>query len=362
MSDVYKELAKKLDELPQGFPPTESGIELKILKKIYRPEDAEVAMQLMAWGETAEKIAERFEKSTDEMRAILDDMAKRGQIASFTARGKQRYLLAPFLPGIYEFQVYRLDRDLVEMFEEYLPTLAKRVGGYKPGVARTVPINAQIEPGKQIQRYEDVRKMIEDSVSFRIIECICRKERDIEGHPCDHTLENCLSFSKEENAYDYFTIGGKTISKQEALEVLEGAAEEGLVHSAFYNIKHGQGSICNCCSCCCGVLRGVKEFEAPHMIAMSDFVAVIDQDECVECGVCADERCPMEAITEEDSGYVVQSERCIGCGVCTVTCPTEAISLVRKPESEQEAPPDTMKDWAMERTANRTKAVESPKE
>ena len=143
---------------------------------------------------------------------------------------------------------------------------------------------------------------------------------------------------------------------------MEGAAEEGLVHSAFYNVKDGQGSICNCCSCCCAVLRGVKEFEAPHMMANSDFVAVINQDECVACGLCADERCPMEAIAQEDNRYVVQPDRCIGCGVCTVTCPTEAISLVRKPESEQDEPPDDMKDWAMQRTTNRTKAVESKRE
>jgi len=357
MSDVYTELARKLHELPQGFPPTESGVELRILRKLYRPEDAEVAAKLMPWGETAEKIADRLAKSPDEMQAILDDMANRGQIASFTSGGRQRYLLAPFLPGIYEFQVYRLDKELVEMFEEYLPTLVKAVGGYKPGVARTVPIHAKIEPGKQVHRYEDVQGMIEQCTSFRIIECICRKERGIEGHPCKHTLENCLSFSKEENAYDYFSLGGRIISKQEALEVLKSAAEEGLVHNAFYNVKEGQGSICNCCSCCCAVLRGVKDFGAPHLMASSDFVAVIDHGECVECGVCADERCPMEAIEKEDSGYVVQPERCIGCGVCTVTCPTEAIALVRRPESEQDEPPETMKDWSARRIANRAKAV-----
>ena len=34
MTDVYKRLAKKLDELPNGYPETESGVELKILEKI----------------------------------------------------------------------------------------------------------------------------------------------------------------------------------------------------------------------------------------------------------------------------------------------------------------------------------------
>ena len=32
MTDVYKRLARKLDKLPHGFPPTDSGVELQILR------------------------------------------------------------------------------------------------------------------------------------------------------------------------------------------------------------------------------------------------------------------------------------------------------------------------------------------
>ncbi len=39
--------------------------------------------------------------------------------------GAQTYFLAPFVVGIYEYQVYRLDKELVELFEEYFPTLVK---------------------------------------------------------------------------------------------------------------------------------------------------------------------------------------------------------------------------------------------
>ena len=67
-------------------------------------------------------------------------------------------------------------------------------------------------------------------------------------------------------------------------------------------------------------------------MAKSNFVAMINQETCEECGTCADERCPMDAIAEDNGGYRVKPERCIGCGVCTTTCPTESISLIRKPE------------------------------
>ena len=69
MTDVYKRLAKKLDDLPNGFPSTESGVELKILQKIFTPEDAELALKIRPIPETAAQIAERLGKPIDEMDA-----------------------------------------------------------------------------------------------------------------------------------------------------------------------------------------------------------------------------------------------------------------------------------------------------
>jgi electron transport complex protein RnfB len=148
-------------------------------------------------------------------------------------------------------------------------------------------------------------------------------------------------------------LGGKVISKEKALKLIEKTEEEGLVHNVFYNTKEGHFAVCNCCPCCCAVMRGLKEFKAPYIVAGSNFVAVIDQDSCSECGVCAEERCPMDAIEEENNVYKVLSDVCIGCGVCTVTCPTESITLVRRPESEQDQPPENMKEWSIKRSANR---------
>lgn len=353
MSDVYERLAKRLDELPHGYPATDSGVELKILQKIFTPEDAEMALKLKPIPETAEAVAERLGKPVSEIRTVLDNMAKNGQIGSFKMSGGQSYVLAPFIVGIYEFQVYRLDKELVDLIEEYVPTLFKTLGGHEPAIARTVPVNVQVEAEGQIHLYEDIVKMIEGAKSFNLMECICRQERALEGHPCEHTLEACLTFSREEGAYDYFSLGGRRISKEEALEVLKNAEEEGLVHNTFYNTKQGHFAVCNCCPCCCGVFRGVKEFKAPYFLAKSNFIASIDQETCSECGVCAEERCPVEAIAEEDSGYKVQSDVCIGCGVCTVICPTESINLVRKPESEQDVPPKDIADWFAKRAASR---------
>ena len=353
MTDVFKQLAERLDQLPHGYPATESGVELKILKKIFSPEDAEMALNLKYFPETADDIAERLGEPVDDIRTFLDEMALKGQIGSSTSKGQQTYMLAPFVIGFYEYQVYRLDKELVDLFEEYMPILSKTLGGYEPAIGRTIPINTNLKQDTQIRPYEDLTKMLETAKSFRVIDCICRKERAIAGEPCDHSIEVCLSFSKEEGAYDYFSRGGRIISKDEAFKLIAQTEEEGLIHNVFYNTKDGHGAVCNCCSCGCGLMRAAKEYGAAHTLAKSNYVAVIDPDECTVCGVCADERCHVDAISQGDERYQVISELCIGCGVCAVACPTDAITLVERPESDQEVPPDDFVEWSIKRAENR---------
>jgi len=104
MSNVYKRLAKKLDEMPQGFPATESGIELNILRKVFSSEDAEMALNLRPMPETAKAIAERLGTSVETMRNTLDEMAKKGQIVSVTRQGDQTMHLVLFSPVFGNFR------------------------------------------------------------------------------------------------------------------------------------------------------------------------------------------------------------------------------------------------------------------
>jgi len=351
MTDVYERLAKKLDDLPNGFPATESGVELKILKKIFSPEDAEMALKLRPIPETAEVIAERLGKPVDEMEAILDSMVKKGQIGSAKMKGQQVYIFFPFIFGIFEFQLNRMDKEFAELMREYSPHLITTVGAYAPPIMRVVPVNVQVDAQHTILPYEDLRQMFEKAKSFQVMDCICKKEQALLGKPCKHSLEVCLAFANNEDAFDKYP-SGRIISREEALEVIKKADEEGLVHATF-NVQSGQMFVCNCCTCCCGMLVGVKRFNAPHLMAKSNFVSIIDQDTCAACGTCAEERCPMEAIVQQDGTYMVQPDRCIGCGVCVSTCPTESITLIRKPETDQTQPPAHLFDWYFKRAENR---------
>ena len=349
--DVYKRLAKKLDELPNGYPSTDSEVELKILKKIFAPEEAEMALLMKPIPEAVEAIADRIGKPIPEMQAILDDMVVKGQIGSFKLGGQRFYMLFPFVIGIYEFQLNRMDKDFLGLVHEYEPDLLKTFGAHKPAVARVIPVQKEVEGELTVFLYEDVRRMIEESRSFQLSDCICRKEKAMNGHECNHTRQGCLTLSPEENAFDGHRLG-EIITKEEATKVITKAEEDGLVHCT-YNVQQGHMFICNCCSCCCGMLRAVKDFQAPYMVARSNFVASIDADSCAACGDCAEGRCPMDAITENDNAFEVSLERCIGCGVCTSVCPTESIALVRRAEGELDIPPDHLMEWNVQRAANR---------
>jgi len=283
-------------------------------------------------------------------------MAEAGQIFSFKIRGRQRYMLAPFVVGIYEFQLPRMDAELAEMFEEYAPTLMRTLGGSSPSLARVIPVNRTIDATAEVLRYESVREMMQRARSFRVMDCICRTEKAALGEPCSHTLETCLAFSPEVDAYETFPSWGRSITREEALQVLDRAEQEGLVHCT-YNLERQNMFVCNCCSCCCGFLRGVKEFEAPHILVRSNFVATIDADTCIVCGLCAEDRCPMDAIEEGDDAYAVLEERCIGCGVCTVDCPTDSVSLSPRPEEEQTRPPGNVVSWSFKRAVSRAGPV-----
>ena len=168
MTDVFQNLAQKLNEMPNGFPATESGVELKILQKIFEPHEARMALNIRPVPETAASIAERLGEPLAEMTASLDNMASKGQIACFKLAGQKMYIFVPFLIGIYELQLNRIDKELAELFEEYEPMLTKTIGGYEPAYTRVVPINSKISADLQINRYEDIHQLIDGAKSFRL--------------------------------------------------------------------------------------------------------------------------------------------------------------------------------------------------
>jgi NAD-dependent dihydropyrimidine dehydrogenase PreA subunit len=338
---IYKKLARHLDNLPGGFPSTESGVELRILEKLFSPEEAQFALYLSLIPEEAHVIARRAGVAVEDAARRLSSMALKGLINRMDAEGKPPlYLAAQYAIGIWEAQVNTLDEDLARMMEEYGPTLIREA--WKKPQLRTIPVNRSLAGELKVMTYENAEELLRDVKKCVVAPCICRKERKLLGQGCDKPMETCLVFNSA--ATYYLRNGlGREISRAEALDVLKQADEAGLVLQPT-NAKKVV-NICCCCGDCCGVLRVLKTFPKPADMVSSAFSAVTDPEKCTGCGIC-EERCQMDAVRLIDGTASVDADRCIGCGLCVSTCPTQAVTLIRKAEADQsEIPRNVVASW-----------------
>jgi ferredoxin len=348
--DVYRGLAQRLDAIPNGFPATESGVELKLLAKIFEPEEAALAAEMSLTREPAEAIAARAGADPKTAYRTLKTMVRKGQIRVSRKDRKLVFGLMPFVVGIYEEQLPRLDRELAMLFEQYYQEVKGPFTHYAPPFLRVIPVEEAIPAGIEIYPYERATELLESAKAWGVRECICRLQQKLIGEGCDRPVENCLVFAPVEGVFDRSEVT-RAITKEEAKSILFEAEEAGLVHSPG-NYQDGNYYICNCCTCCCGLLRNVAESGVPTVIARSDFVAIADTEACAGCGDCV-ARCQFGALVVVDELCLVDAERCVGCGLCTTVCPTEALHLYRRAEGEVPPPPMTSKEWRAQRALAR---------
>jgi electron transport complex protein RnfB len=336
--DLYLQLREFMDTLPAGYPSTPSGVEIKILKKLFTPEQAELAMKLTKEPEEVKSIAARTGLDEDELSQKLEEMAQKGCIFRVRDGDKRRYQAYQFIVGLYEFQVKTLDREFSEMFEEYLPHLGLSMASVKTKQMRVIPMESSVEATSTVAPYNQVRDLVRQQDTLCLQQCICRKEQGLLGHECDRPQEVCLGFG--DFARFYIDNGlGRQISVEEALEVLDRAEESALVLCPTNSQKIE--AICCCCPCCCPTLKYGKLAPRPADFVLAHYEAEIDPDLCTGCALCLD-RCQMDAIEEGDDVWEIVDGRCIGCGLCVSECPTDAISLVARPGVE--APPASFND------------------
>ena len=331
-TDTYEKLAKHLDDLPGGFPRTESGVEIRILHRLFTPGDAELAPHLTLIPEEPRVIAHRAKIPVEEATRRLKEMNKKGLILEVQRKGKPPlYMANQFVVGFWEAQVNRLSRELVEDFEEYFPSLITASIWKKAPQLRTIPVEKSIAVQPEVMPYERAEELVRNNKTFAVSNCICRQEQHILGKGCDKPVESCMTFGGAA-ASVVQTGRGRAISQDEALAILHRAEETGLVLQPA-NAKDPL-FICTCCGCCCGVLRSLKRFPAPGKIVATPFWVSHNTETCKGCGLCT-KRCQMEAFHLDKKKAILNPDRCIGCGLCVSTCPTQSLSLVRKPKEVQ---------------------------
>lgn len=334
---IYEKLREHLDSLPAAYPKTQSGVELKILEKLFTEEEAEMACRLKPIPETAQQVAERLVRDPQKVSDLLYRMSRKGLILRLKFNGVYHYMATMFIVGIFEFQVKNLDQGMAQFFDDYAhEALYRELIRPQTPQLRVVPVQESLDSAIEIKPYDELRKIIESQKTIVLTECICRKKSGLLGHPCSKPLESCFVFGAMGEYYIENGMG-RRVGKEEALGILKKNEEAGLVPSPA-NAQRVRG-MCSCCACCCGILKAIKLHAHPSNLVKSNYFAQVDDSLCAGCETCL-ERCQMEAIFMQDDRATIDLKRCVGCGLCVTTCPNKALSLRQKGPQDHYVPPE----------------------
>ncbi len=347
---VYKQLASLLDSLPNRFPATRTGVEIRLLKKIFAHDEAALASAMSPTGEPAAVITGRAGVDAKEGRDNLKKMAAKGLITVRRGEGEFTFALKPFVVGFYENQLPRMDAEMAALFEEYFNETQGSLLRDAPAHHRVIPVEQAIPFQIEIQPYDRASALLDKALSWGVRDCICRVQQKLVGKGCDRPVNSCLVFAPVKNVFDRSKTD-RVITKEEALKILQTTEEAGLVHTVG-NYRDGIDYICNCCTCCCGILRGIAQYGIASAVAHSDFFLVVEADACTGCNNCIG-RCQFNALSASDGVVAVDYHHCMGCGVCVVACSTDALHLERRPEAEISVMPDGPVEWGVQRQASR---------
>ncbi len=331
---MYQALQERIDGYALGFPATESGVEMRILERLFAEDEARMYLHLTRDLEPVSAIAERAGKTEAETSALLERMTAKGVTFPKTVDNIKFYAAAPFMHGFFENNAWlQEDKELAALMEQYL------TGGFvaKGKALRTIPVNQSMEDSKTVLPFDDVMKIIDSKERIGVMPCACAKHMKTLETGCHRPLEVCIGF----DFYAEYCIEGlgvgRWIDREEARVILETANKAGLVHQTGGN-RMSTECLCNCCPDCCGSMKIFKQIPAPSKIAGSNYQARLSEEDCVLCETCID-RCPMNALTVSEDALMLDSQRCIGCGLCVTECPTGGILLERKDREKPIAPP-----------------------
>ncbi|MBA3010451.1 MAG: 4Fe-4S dicluster domain-containing protein [Proteobacteria bacterium] len=348
---TYRLLQERLDLYSMGFPPTQSGIEIKILKYLFTEQDAVLFLALSPALESPDIISDRIHKPLEETAAHLDQMAEKGLLFRLKKGTTHRYGAIPFVHGLFEFQVKTLKPDLAKMVGDYFDeAFDQAMQKNAKHFLRVIPVNKSIDLTHHVASYEDAVQILSSKDAIVVAECICRKRTRIIDQGCGKPLEACFMFGSMGQYYLDKKMG-RQISLDEAIEILKDCREAGLVTQPA--TAQNPSGMCNCCGDCCGVLGAIGKHPAPASIVFSNHIVTMTENECSGCELCL-ERCQMDALTLNEDGKIgVAENRCIGCGLCVTTCPVEALKLIDKPDKELRIPPESMGEQMMKMAKSR---------
>jgi ferredoxin len=195
----------------------------------------------------------------------------------------------------------------------------------------TVEEEINLQDLEQVIPYACARDIVlQNPDHIVVLECPCRVVRP---NPC-LPLDVCLIIGEPFASFvvEHHPDRSRWITPHEAVDILRAEDERGHVHHAFFKdaMLNRFYAICNCCECCCGAVQAHQR--GTPMLASSGYVAQVDVDLCVGCGICVGS-CQFSALSlaAGDNAAIVSAAACMGCGVCVSKCAQGALSLTRDP-------------------------------
>ncbi len=284
----------------------ENAPEYYSLASIVTDEEADVAIAAgLRKVRTAEWLARKVGKPVEEVEKIAKHLAWIGvfRCTYNKEKGVDEYFMQIFAPGIMEMLVNNqelLDThpEVGRAFEEYTRIRMKTMSPLIPngyGLMRVIPVESAIKDLPGVSDYEKLSYYLNKYDTFCVSPCSCRASRSSINDGCGHLAEEmCVQMGK--GAEHYIRTGrARQITREEALEIITRAEENGLMHD-IPNIEEAgeSAAICNCCACACFGLRVGLMFGARDAIR-SNFQAEVDEAKCVACAQCV-EVCPANAL------------------------------------------------------------------
>ena len=340
-------------------------------------EDEAAAYITMPVGEffTATEWAARTGRDEAECLELCETLATRGLLYRERRAGVPYFHLLAEAHGIWEYNLIRVsaeetgnlaDFSAGEEVKKYSEIHQNHWGAdiithlynSETPFYYAVPVEENVVADTQILPYDDYKAVIERNTTLAVSPCQCRLRRKAMGDytnavaegECDHPLETCISTGMMAEYYIENGIG-RQIDQEEALAIVQRSVDAGMVIQSCYT-KDSE-IFCSCHGDCCDILASYVACGSDVMGSLnstpqiSHYRLEVDHDACLKCGACA-QRCPLFAITMDETEGPVVNNVCVRCGQCATVCPVEARKLVQKDESEiLELPQNMLEDYVI---------------
>jgi Pyruvate/2-oxoacid:ferredoxin oxidoreductase delta subunit len=356
---VYQELLAVMQSRRGPYAGLDIPEFFNLVEELFSPEEAQVNNAFGKQPETLEQMSLKLGWDVNKLQPILECMADKGLCATYVMQGQRVFKGLPFMPGIFEYLFIggadspRL-RNIARLIHAYKSAYkaAKGVEKIAFPITRVIPVAKTIDAGNKIHTYDQVATYVQKNDSIAVGTCYCRHAARLRGEDTHNmAMEVCMWFGP---AADYMAerIGGRKVSKSEAMALLDQAESSGLIHMSR-NTTENIEYLCNCDRWHCEIVTQVLKQPKPGKVFNSGYRPRFDPDRCVACHTCIG-RCPSEALVMGDEPVPeVDLDRCFGCAVCASGCPEEAIAMEALPGFA--APPENVKDLVAALKARRTR-------